>query len=341
MTCLRVASALAALALGCGEPAAAPPEPQGPPASEVVAWLDGQPIKRDDVGPPVAFRVWRHEVDIYSLLKAETEKLVDERLLAAEASRRGTSVEAVLAEVSAGAAPVAEAEIERYLEEHPRESAAAATAARPRIRHFLEERRRIERRLAFMGGLREAAGYRFVLARPQQPRTRIDVTGAPARGEDSAPVTIVHFASFSSRESARSAERIARLRAELPGSVRQVHRSFLSERDEVGLLAAQLAEIAQEEGVFWELHDALFARAGRLDAAGVADAAREAGLSDAALERAASDVSLLERVRSEIALGISVGAPREPTLFVNGRYASGVLPYDELLALVREELPGS
>ena len=38
MTCLRLASALVALALGCGEPAAAPREPQGPLASDVVAW---------------------------------------------------------------------------------------------------------------------------------------------------------------------------------------------------------------------------------------------------------------------------------------------------------------
>lgn len=311
--------------------------------AEIVAWLNGEPITRDDVGPEVAFRVWRHEVDVHSILRDATERLVDERLLAAEAKRQGKTPDAVVAaaEAAAEGAPISEEEVDAYLAEHPRESEAAATAARPRIRHFLEERRRIEGRLALMKRLREAAGYRFVLAPPEQPRARIDTGDAPSRGPADAPVVLVHFASFSARDSARSAQRVARLRSELPGKLRQVHLSFLGERDEVGLLAAQLAHAARERGVFWEVHDALFARQGRLSPKDVRATMREAGLDEETIARAAGDPARLDAVRREIALGVTVGVPRAPALLVNGRYVSGLVPYDELLAIVREELDAS
>lgn len=305
-----------------------------------MAWLAGEPITRADVGPDVAFRVWRHEVDIYSVLRDATESLVDERLLAAEAERRGVSPDALVAEAEAAGSgePVTDAEIDAYLKEHPRESAAAATAARPRIRHFLEERRRIEGRLALITRLREQAKYRFVLARPQQPRARIDTAGRPARGPDEAAIELVHFATFSARDSARSARRIARLREQFPEAIRQVHLSFLGERDEVGLLAAQLATVAQEREVFWPLHDALFAAGGRLGAEDVRRIAGEQGLDVDTVSRAASDPKRLDAVRREIGAALTLGIPRAPALLVNGRYVSGLVPYDELVEIVREEL---
>jgi protein-disulfide isomerase len=317
----------AALALACGD---------AEPADPVIARLGGEPIRRSEVSAPAAFRLWRHEAEAHALLERETQRLVDERLLAEAARREGVEPSALLARVEAEAPAVPEAEVERYLAEHPG-SEAPPEAARERVRRYLEERGRIARRLAFQAELRERAGYTWLLAPPAPPRVAIDARGAPARGPAGAPVTIVHLASFGSRESARSARTLKRLAEELPGRVRWLHVNLPSEGDEGGRRAAALGFLAQDAGRFWEAHDALFERRGRLDPAALAAAAHAAGLPGDALARADAE-ALARRLDADLALARRTGALREPTLFVNGRYWSGLGGYAELLALVQDEL---
>jgi protein-disulfide isomerase len=234
---------------------------------------------------------------------------------------------------------VTEADVDRYLAERPeRPAETPPDAVRARVRLHLEERSRAERRLRFFAGLREAGGFEWLLAPPAPPRVAIDAASAPARGPADAPVTIVHFASFGSAESARSAAKLERLVGELPGRVRWLHVNLLGERgDEGGLRAAQLGFLAQDAGRFWDAHDALFARTGRIDPDALRVAAGAAGLAANALGRP-DPAPLLRRVEADATLARRAGALREPTLFVNGRYWSGLRPYAELRRIVGEEL---
>jgi hypothetical protein len=303
-----------------------------------LAVVDGEILYREDVEGAVAFRIYRHEVDIYSLLEAETRRRVEDLLLEREAKRRGSSVEALLEAVESQAEPVTEEEVDAYLASHPPETVGPPAEARARVRHYLTETRRIERRLALLERLRKDAEVRFLLPRPEPPRTEIDVSGAPARGPEEAPVTIVHFASFGSRRSAQSAERIARLREELPGRIRWIHRNALRDHDERGLLAARLGVVAQDAGRFWELHDRWFASPDALSAEEMEEGALEVGLGPDEIARARTDAEVLRRVKRDLDAARNAGVPREPTLFVNGRYVSGFTPYEELRDIVLEEL---
>lgn len=343
--------ALALVLLGAGAPAhgAGPPAGAAPTARPAdtpladeaadtpLARLGDALITWEDVAPDVAFRIYRLRVDIHSLLQQETERLVEERLLAREAARRGTTPEALVEEAMAAAEPVDEDDVDAWLAAHPGEGQGPPEQVRARVRHFLQERRRIEMRLALLERLREEADYAWLLEPPEPPRIRLAIGDAPTRGPEDAPVTVVHFASFGSEASARSARKLARLRDELPGRVRVVHRNFLRPRDEGGLRAAQLGVLAAERGRFWTFHDAVFDRDGPLDPDALAAAARAAGLAPHALSEADPD-PLLRRVKDDQDAGTRAGVPREPTLFVNGRYVSGFTPYEELRAIVREEL---
>lgn len=331
----RRAALAAALLAACSPAEPAPETPEAVP----IARLDGETITLEDVSAPIAFQVYRRRVDIHSLLRRETEALVDQRLLARSAAAQGVTPEALLrGEVDERVAPVTPADVEAYLAEHPREDTTDLDAVRARVRHYLEETRRIERRLAFLDQLRAQADYAFLLPAPEPPRTRLDVTGAPVRGAPDAPVTLVHFASLGSPQSARSARNLERLLDEYPDAVRWVHRHFLNDRDEVGLLAAQLAVRAQRAGRFWELHDALVAHRGLLDEAAVLRSAQAIGLDAAEIRSARTDPGVLEAVKRDIDAGNRAGARREPTVFVNGLYFSGLYAYPKLRALVDEEL---
>jgi len=63
---------------------------------QVIANLNGQPIYLSEVEQSVAFQIYRLRGNIYSLLKKETEEIVNQRLLAAEAAHRRLTVEELL-----------------------------------------------------------------------------------------------------------------------------------------------------------------------------------------------------------------------------------------------------
>jgi hypothetical protein len=305
---------------------------------EPIARLDGKPIYREDVAPAVAFQVYRRQLDIYSLLKRETEEIVDRHLLARAAERQGISEADLLRrEIGDRVEPVTDQDIQAYIAEQP-EGTTVGPRERPRVAYYLSETRRIERRLAYMEDLREKSSFEFLLEPPAEPRTRVDVEGAPARGAPLAPVTLVHFATFSSPLSARSAEYLRRLDREFEGRLRWVHRHFLNPHDEVGLLAAELAVRAQEKGRFWEIHDRFFELGGTLGEDDLRRIVEKAGFEPAILESVRTDPSYLARVKRDIDAGLKAGVKREPVVYVNGRYFSATFPYEKLRGLIVEEL---
>jgi protein-disulfide isomerase len=336
----RTTSAASPAADPTASPTAAPLVENPAHVPRLVARLGDREITLDDVAPDVAFQIYQRQVDVYSLLESQAREIADRVALERAARDAGLSTDDFLRrEVDEKTEPVTDADVDAWLAEHPRD-AAAGDAARPRVRFYLEERQRIERRLALLDRLRADAGYEIVLPKPVEPRVRVDTTGAPARGAADAPVTIVHFASFASPLSARSAAALRALDAEYPDRLRFVHRNYLDTADETGVLAAELAiAVAREQpDRFWELHDRLFAADGRLSEASIAAIAAEFGIAGDRLQQIRDDPKLLAALRDEIAVGRRAGVPREPAAFVNGRYASGTFAPERLQAIVREEV---
>lgn len=301
----------------------------------VIARIDGEPILLSEVEGRAAWRLHRARLDVYMILERETEKLIDERILDRAARASGLDADLLLKKAEAEAPAVTDADVDRYLELHPADVPIAQ--ARTRIRHYLGETRRIERRLAFLETLRAAAEIEIALAPPERPRSQLDSQGAPARGAETAQVEIVHFADLSAADSARSARTLAALQREFPEAIRILHRSLPRERDELGLRTAQFAAAAQADGIFWEVHDRL-AQAG-----GVRQAAQLESIANA-LDRAdllaslANDRDSLLRVKQDLDHARDAGVERAPTLFVNGRYFMGLDGEAALRKLVLEEL---
>lgn len=161
----------------------------------------------------------------------------------------------------------------------------------------------------------------------------VDLAGAPVRGAEGAPVTIVVFSDFECpycakldatlRElSKRTAVKIAFRHAPLP--------SHASAR-----LAARAALVAQEQGRFWEFHDAVFARQ-ELGRAALVDAAASVGLRRFEFERDLDAKRIEARLRDDEAQARELGVRGTPTLFVNGRRVVGARSVDDLEALVKK-----
>ena len=95
---------------------------------------------------------------------------------------------------------------------------------------------------------------------------------------------------------------------------------------------------ADEQGKFWEFHDAIFARGGQLSEASFAEIGSELGLDSEALGSCMSERRYSEFVQNDFDAGREAGVTGTPAFFVNGVALKGARNADELSAIVDSEL---
>jgi len=107
--------------------------------------------------------------------------------------------------------------------------------------------------------------------------------------------------------------------------------------------AAEASECANEQGMFWQYHDTLFANQRGENQGAFRDAALKAFAAELGLDQAAFNECLdsgryRDLVQAELNEGRSRGVQATPTIFINGRKIEGALPFAEFQAVIEAEL---
>jgi len=132
-----------ALVMVAGLPVGAQPGAAG----EALAEVDGQAITVEEVDRAIGAPLAKLQEQVYALRRQKLEALIAERLLANEATRRGTSVPALLgAEVTSKVRLVTEQEIEAFDQSNKAHLTGDEAALREAV--IAERRERIIRELA-------------------------------------------------------------------------------------------------------------------------------------------------------------------------------------------------
>jgi protein-disulfide isomerase len=156
--------------------------------------------------------------------------------------------------------------------------------------------------------------------------TSLDLTGAPARGSATAPVTIVEFSDFQCGFCQRATGTVAEILKRYDGKVRLVFKHFPIEGHNDAPLAHRAAMAANQQGKFWEMHDRIFANQRAMKRDDLLAHARALGL-DMGKFTADMDGSafepVMQRDRSE---GEALGVDGTPTFYVNGTPFVGAVP---------------
>jgi hypothetical protein len=173
---------------------------------------------------------------------------------------------------------------------------------------------------------------------PRDPE-RVELAGAPCRGDAGAPVTMVVFSDFECPFCAMGRELVELLEREAGPRLRVCFKHYpLTEIHARALSAAQAAAAAQRQGKFWAMHDRLFAHAKELEREDLVEHARAVGL-DLGRFRADLDSSAVriqvERDRAE-AIRLSLGGT--PTFLINGRVMTDPKTVPEFLDWIAEAI---
>ena len=328
---------LAPLALCCGRGPAPPPAaarsstPPPPATSGVVAEVNGAAIQASELEERVHNRLASLRQQEYDVRRQALEELIAERLVAAEAAKRGIPAEKLLVqEVDKKAVLPDEKQLDTIYEQNkPRFGSAPKKEAVARIRDILTQRAVAERRSLYEKELRRAAS---VSVRLEPPRTDVQVpAGAPATGPKDAPVTIVEFTDYQCPYCHQSQRTIDEVLSRYSGKVRLVHLDFPLDIHPEAVTAARAARCAAEQGKFWEFHRSLMTQNGSMD---------EDDLKETAFGSCLASDRHDEAIQAELHQGTELGVTGTPAYFVNGRLLSGSQPIDAFADVIDSELGG-
>jgi protein-disulfide isomerase len=260
-------------------------------------------------------------------------RLVDDRVIEREATATHTDREALLGAVAV--APVTSEEIERFYHAREKDIGKPLAEVETPIRRAIETMNTNAARRAYIDGLR--VKYHAAVVR-EPMRVAISGTG-PVRGDAGAHVSIVEFADFQCPYCARLEPALREVLEAHPREVRVVFRHLpLRSIHPNADVAARAAVCAEQQGHFWELHDAMFAQQSELSEDALLRSARKLGLDEAAFRTCLATPATAARVAEDEAAATRIGFSGTPALFVNGRFHQGTMSFEELDTLVREEL---
>jgi len=329
--------------VGCsrpgGTPAAAAPGISAATGTGVVAEVNGGPILVSELDQRAALRLLRLRQEEYEVRRQVLDEMIAERLVAAEAAKRGLSAEELLRrEVDGKIAPPLQAQVAAIYEQNKaRFGAAPRNEALARIGEVLAERATAERRAGFEKELR---GKARVAVRLPPPRAAIVIpAGAPSTGPASAPVTIVEFTDYQCPYCHRAQAVIDEVLQRYSGKVRLVHLDFPLDGHPEAVPAARAARCAGEQGKFWEYHRSLMARPGTLDATDLKRRAAALDLRQGDFAACLSSNRYDSAIQAELRQGSEAGVTGTPAYFVNGRMLSGARPVESFAEVIDAELP--
>src|SRR6266704_4886573 len=305
--------------------------------NEPLAVVAEQPIYDEDLRPFAQGELFQLRLKEYEVKNKALDNLVNQKLLEAEAKKKGIPTEKVLEqEVDAKVPEPTEAELQALYIVQKQQLGKPFDEIKPQLLQLLKKSRIQEAREDYYKHLRDQAGVSIFLQKP-----KVEVASDPARlrGDPKAPVVIVEFSDFQCPYCQSVQPTLKTLLAKYEGRVSLEYRDLpLRDIHPQAQLAAEAARCAGEQGKFWEYHDLLFANQNKLDRPGLLGLAHGMKLDEKQFDSCLSGGKYKEQIEQDRQLGLRSGVSGTPAFFINGNMLSGNLPQDSFEKTIQAEL---
>ncbi len=191
---------------------------------------------------------------------------------------------------------------------------------------------------ALESGHVKAAQVHVLIEPPLPPRLEVPQTGHPGYGPEQAPVTVSVFCSYQSSHCARMQSVYAELMTAYPNQLRFVFFDYPQAFHKHSQGAAYAARCAEEQGVFWPFHKALWTDPSNLNQGFYLRTAKQLGVDEARFKACIEQEDYMPQVKQDYDLAKSYGFGNVPVTLVNGWYLRGPKTLDTLRYFVDKAL---
>lgn len=123
-----------------------------------------------------------------------------------------------------------------------------------------------------------------------------------------------------------------------PGKIKLIFKEFPLDTHSQALGAAQAAIAAQQQGKFWEMHDALFAHRKDLSNPALVALARNIGLDMNRFQADFNSQATKKTILKDMDDGDKAGVEGTPSVFINGRKYNGSLELEPMRKVIDDQL---
>ena len=189
----------------------------------------------------------------------------------------------------------------------------------PRLRKQLKRQRRLQNRAQLIARLKKEGKFELLLQAPPPALAIINTAGRPARGQPSAPITIVEFADFQCSNCKRAVSIFDDLLKKYPQDIKLVFMNLPIKSSKASRQIAHGGVCAQNQGKFWAYHDAAYESQSVLSSPSAEKLAKQIGVSMEQFEQCMQDRGTRIKVQAAIDEARRLGVTDTPTIFVDGR----------------------
>tara|TARA_Y100000310_G_scaffold337876_1_gene426084 strand:+ start:3166 stop:3876 length:711 start_codon:yes stop_codon:yes gene_type:complete len=154
-----------------------------------------------------------------------------------------------------------------------------------------------------------------------------DVEGSPVLGDlDKAKVIIVEFSDFQCPYCATGQSTMSALAAKYGDDIAIVFKHFPLSFHQYAQMAAEASMCADDQDMFWEYHDELFANQAQINPGYLSQLAGELGLDTEDFDTCLETGKYTSKVNEDFTYGTQLGVTGTPGFFVNGELVKGAQP---------------
>jgi protein-disulfide isomerase len=169
----------------------------------------------------------------------------------------------------------------------------------------------------------------------------IPVSGSPMRGPSDARITLVEFSDFECPYCSLAASEVNSIMSAYPKDVKLIYKQFPLSTHPHAPLAAAASLAANQQGKFWQMHDALFKNFRKLSRENILALAKDIGLDMDKFTADLDSPKYQDAIKKDLADGESAGVYGTPSFFVNGKHYNGPLSLEAIKPVLDAELKGA
>ena len=303
-------------------------------SSTVLVVVDGSPhtLSAFEHARPTALFQARNA--FYEAERKAVDEYIDDFLLERQAQREGLTVKQLLERHvnSTIAKDPSDDAVRVYFE--GLDTAETFETVKPKIVEHLRERRIAKAKTAYMASLRSEAKIAMNVS---APRATVSIANTPVRGGADAPLKLIEFADYECPYCQQIQPDLDRLEAEYKGKLSFAYKDVPLPMHSHAQKAAEAAHCAGVQNKYWEYHDTLL-KTKAIELPQLSTAAQQLGLDMKAFDACLSSGAQAPVVKASLDEAQRLGLQGTPSFFLNGRYFSGSMSYDQLRQIVEEEL---
>ena len=306
-------------------------------ATGPVAMIAGQPVTDADLD--IRGELMQIEQQAYDLRMQALEEVIADRLITAEAAKRGVSKEAFIeTEITSKVQDPTPLEVEGFYEQQKARIRQPLEEVRPQVAELIRSLRERDVRKELVDGLRKDADIKVLI---DPPRVSTDLSGAPFRGPEDAPITIVEFSDFQCPFCRRVQPTLKQLQDTYGDKLRWSFKDLpLISIHPDAQKAAEAARCAGDQEKFWEFRAAMFEES-QINRALFDKTAEAIGLDKEKFTSCLDSDTYAQAVQDDLREAESLGLNGTPAFLINGVLLSGAQPYEAFEQVIERELEKS